>query len=506
MPVTEVESKKEAIAYAGFSEVIAAFKPSSIHTSHEERAKEADPLWEEGYVFCQVKQSITGERSPLTHACKPMYVKFAEPILTRLKEVFKEWGTKSRSVSLYISAELDRGPVLGGIMASFGRNRVTLFRTARASKEKQSEMYAMVPEEALEPDGTPARFLDRKWCKFFREVGALGKYRFGLHLAEQYDLCTVWENIEDFHNRTIEEDEARNHPEARPFRRFFANKLHLFQDCIEAHNAQVDCETKLNPDFAKRESRFNPTPGEMYAGSDPVLKNVSKMTLEGDRLELPQDEMFKNYARVKEVLLTAGFKYKKSGFESPKAKELLQRLLGGEKVNDKKKFQFFATCETEADEMRKLSGYKPGMKIGETSAGHGDLVDPYPKEDVTVYELFEDNIKILKEKGYNPREGDFLEVVPEELFDIILMNPPFTKGQDMKHILHSYKFLKPKGRMVSIASTSWGKGSQKAQKDFRRWLAEVGAEVTQIEAGAFKESGTSVATTMILINKEQTNE
>ncbi len=497
----ELEHKKEAISYIGFSDVVADYKMARTYTTQKAHDSEADPMWEKDYVYCQVVHSFSGDNPhPHRHECKSVYVKFREPVLTRLKNIYEEWGTKRRRVSLYISADLDKGPILGGILAGFGYDRVTLFRTSKAMR-KQPSMFAPILEEPLEDDGTPARFLDRKWCKFFKDVGGLGKYRFGLHLPQQYELCTVWENIAEFHNRAIEEDEARNHPEAQPFRRFFANKLHLFQDCIKAHNAQVDCERKLNPDFAEREKRFNPTPGDMYTGSDPVLCNVAKMTLNGDRLELPQNEMFKNYKQVKDKLLTAGFKYKKNGFESPKAKELLQRLLEGEKVNDKKKFQFFATCKDEVATMQLLANIQEHHTVLEPSAGHGDLVEGIDKRQVQCFELFADNVAILEEKGYQVTAGDFLDIPAQPIYDRILANPPFTGNQDIKHIKHMYEFLKPGGRVVSIASTSWEKGSQKAQKDFRRWLAEVGAEVTPIAAGAFKESGTSVATTMILIDK-----
>jgi hypothetical protein len=471
--------KTEAQTFMGFQDVVEDYKviPNS-YKSQEEHDSEADPMWEKGYVYAQVTHSFG--MPPHRHPCKSVYVKFTPPVLERLRSIYDQIGARRRLVSLYVSGDTDRGPILGGVSASMSRI-ATLFRTEKNNGK---------------------RFLDKKWCKFFRDVEALGRYGYGLHLPEQYELCTVWENIEEFHNRKISEDEARNHRETLPFREFFCNKLHLFQDCVAAHNAQVDCERKLNPDFAEREKRFNPTPGDLYVGSDPVLLNVAKMALNGDRLELPQNEMFKNYTQVKDVLLTAGFKYKKSGFESPKAKELLQRLLGGEKVNNKKKFQFFATCKDEVAAMQLLADVKEHHTVLEPSAGHGDLVEGIDKRQVQCFELFADNVAILEEKGYQVTAGDFLGIPAQPIYDRILANPPFTGNQDIRHIKHMYEFLKPGGRMVTIASTSWETGSQKAQKDFRRWLAEVGAEVTPIAAGAFKESGTSVATTMILINKE----
>jgi 16S rRNA G1207 methylase RsmC len=32
------------------------------------------------------------------------------------------------------------------------------------------------------------------------------------------------------------------------------------------------------------------------------------------------------------------------------------------------------------------------------------------------------------------------------------MNPPFSRGQDVAHILHALKFLKPGGRLVALCA------------------------------------------------------
>jgi hypothetical protein len=50
-------------------------------------------------------------------------------------------------------------------------------------------------------------------------------------------------------------------------------------------------------------------------------------------------------------------------------------------------------------------------------------------------------------------EWDFLEFT-WETFDKIIANPPFSKSQDVKHILHMYELLKNWWRIVSVASSS----------------------------------------------------
>lgn len=230
------------------------------------------------------------------------------------------------------------------------------------------------------------------------------------------------------------------------------------------------------------------------------------MIANGKRLELPKDEQLANYAQVKKILIKAGGEYKKSGFDFPgSAADIQNRLTGGEVIDDKKKYQFFATPYELAKELVRMADISPGHTCLEPSAGQGAISDLILKEagSCTVIELMPDNIKILREKGWLPIEGDFLKHEPESLglFDRIVANPPFTKNQDIDHIRHMYSMLKPGGKLVSVASKSWTHGSQKKQVSFRVWLDQVGATVSEVPAGTFKASGTSVGAVIIEINR-----
>ena len=51
------------------------------------------------------------------------------------------------------------------------------------------------------------------------------------------------------------------------------------------------------------------------------------------------------------------------------------------------------------------------------------------------------------------RQADFLECNGDlGTFDRIVMNPPFANGDDIKHIMHALKMLKPGGRLVAICA------------------------------------------------------
>lgn len=236
-----------------------------------------------------------------------------------------------------------------------------------------------------------------------------------------------------------------------------------------------------------------------------LIDSISKMIVNGNRLELP-DEQFKNYPAVKKCLLAAGGKYKKCGFDFPEsAEDIKSRLCGGEAIDDKKKFQFFATPDALAEQLVELAEISSGDRVLEPSAGQGAILNLVKEitSNLGVIELMPQNCKALERQGYDVIEDDFLNVTLNDIgtFDKIVANPPFTKNQDVDHILHMFKFLNDGGKLVSVASKSWTFGSQKKQVAFREWLDDIGAIVTEIPAGAFKESGTNISSVIIEIEK-----
>lgn len=237
---------------------------------------------------------------------------------------------------------------------------------------------------------------------------------------------------------------------------------------------------------------------------DELLKSISKMIVNGNRLELPKDEQFANYAQVKKALITAGGKYKRCGFDfTEDAGTIKGRLLGGETINDKKKFQFFATPAPLAKKLVEMADVHMHHLCLEPSAGQGAISDLLMKKAVkcTTVEIMPENLKVLRRKGCMPIEGDFLKITASNFgkFDRIVANPPFTRNQDIDHIRHMFTMLSPGGKLVSMASKSWTFGSQKKQVAFRKWLDDVGATITDVPAGAFKESGTAVSSVIVEI-------
>jgi protein-L-isoaspartate O-methyltransferase len=226
-----------------------------------------------------------------------------------------------------------------------------------------------------------------------------------------------------------------------------------------------------------------------------VIESIKLMTPHGSNLCLPSKQI-DNYPAVKKVLLAAGGKYNRNRFifEGMDAADIQARLTGGEVMNNKQKFQFFETPIDLANRMVQLSNLKMEDRILEPSAGHGNIAGCIGAPDLTMIELDEEKVKNLTEKFDHDCKivwKDFLEYRDGE-FDKIIMNPPFTRGQDIKHIIHAYTMLKDGGRLVAIC----GGGPRQAEK-----LKPMSDYWEDLPANTFRSEGTGVNTVLMMIDK-----
>lgn len=163
---------------------------------------------------------------------------------------------------------------------------------------------------------------------------------------------------------------------------------------------------------------------------------------------------------------------------------------------------FFETPPEIMDRMIEL--VYPGGRVLEPSAGLGAIADnlPIPKNQIFCIEKNEQRAKVLSEKGYNVRCGDFLEYnPPHDEFDTIFMNPPFEEGQDIDHVSHAYRRLAPGGNMVSVMSEGPFFRSDKKAVAFRNWLEKIDGKSYKLPPQSFKGSGTGANARLIVIRR-----
>ena len=170
------------------------------------------------------------------------------------------------------------------------------------------------------------------------------------------------------------------------------------------------------------------------------------------------------------------------------------------------KADFFPTPAAVVEQLVATADIEPGMKVLEPSAGSGAIAAALAPlcgpDHLACIELDVDRAAELRRQrlGGSIQEGDFLEIEPRPYFDRIVMNPPFSRQQDIRHVLHALRFLKPGGRLVAVMSGSAENPQGRLGDHFSATLARLGGTIERLPAGSFKESGTGVTTVMVVID------
>lgn len=235
-------------------------------------------------------------------------------------------------------------------------------------------------------------------------------------------------------------------------------------------------------------------------------------TVEGNIVKLPPGQLDRKlYQEVAKSLQLIGGAWKGGkvmGFVFPSnPSELLAEISEGSNRNLKKEFQFFATPAALATTLVSIAQLSAEDTVLEPSAGQGAIISEINKVWAGVpdcYELMPQNVSVLNQSGlrFHWLDYNFLNHTCGK-YTKIIANPPFTKNQDIKHLLKMYECLADGGKLVCVTSDSWREGSQKIQSDFRKWLIEVKASDLPLPRGTFKESGTDVGGNIIVINKKR---
>lgn len=172
----------------------------------------------------------------------------------------------------------------------------------------------------------------------------------------------------------------------------------------------------------------------------------------------------------------------------------------------KEENQFFPTPQNIAKRVVELAEINEKSIVLEPSAGTGALLDNlliYTK--LYVVEPYYPNIQTLKNKKYDVIQStfeNFFETYKNEKITNIIMNPPFSKQRDIKHILMAYELLEKNGVLVAIMSENSLYYNTELTKNFNLFLKEKNAYIENIPYGSFKESGTTVDTVIVKIKKD----
>lgn len=147
---------------------------------------------------------------------------------------------------------------------------------------------------------------------------------------------------------------------------------------------------------------------------------------------------------------------------------------------------------------------EPALFVLEPSAGKGDIADALRARGcaVTCVELDVRLAEILRKKRHKVFQQNFL-VFNEggSFYNRAIMNPPFGNLQELDHVYHAYDLLLPGGILVAILPESPFFQENKKAAAFRQWLEERDADIEELPAGAFHDSGTEVKTRIVTVKK-----
>jgi SAM-dependent methyltransferase len=224
------------------------------------------------------------------------------------------------------------------------------------------------------------------------------------------------------------------------------------------------------------------------------------------------------YKNVNKVLEMLGGKWNRSAkahlFKESPVNAIAEICNGGKVANEKVINQAFYTPEDTALTLAKLLPVEYGQTVLEPNVGDGALVKAlkkaYPNCDffVTGYDI---NPKIVSDKAYGSFQlttiitQDFL-TTDFSTFDHVIMNPPFSNNAFIHHIQHAYKKLKVGGTLISIVPSNWNSvNNTKVQQQWNNWIKELDRQgnlfAKDLPEGTFKESGTNIATSYIILTK-----
>lgn len=265
-----------------------------------------------------------------------------------------------------------------------------------------------------------------------------------------------------------------------------------------------------------------------------IRKGTWSETTDGQvALSMPVTSDRKLYQVTAKFLMAAGGRWSRRAkatiFDDTDAEAAISEACqAGFYVNPKQLYQFFETPREIADRMATSLQLRRGatVRILEPSVGNGALISAVSRAceavdadaEIVAVDLDPQRLVTLRAvvEGL-PRVtvtaylGDFLEMtsasrLPRDLFDAVIMNPPFSGGQDVQHVMRAYSLLKPAGRLIAVMSPGFTYRQTSVFKDFSRWLDALSREAITnryewLPEGAFKAAGTSVRTVLLSLLK-----
>lgn len=188
-------------------------------------------------------------------------------------------------------------------------------------------------------------------------------------------------------------------------------------------------------------------------------------------------------------------KHRETCSEMDEHRERFNRIKGAEPTRAVSSFNLFQTPQSVADLMvTRLGVCLDGLDVLEPSAGLGRLYQAVRRQSIKARLTLVEIAPQCAGELYQATQGDeaatlfqrdFLTWSPGRLFDVVIMNPPFKNGVDLKHIAKAYDLLKPGGVLVSLCASG------------PRQRAKYGDQWEELPPKSFHESGTDAGVCLV---------
>lgn len=221
-------------------------------------------------------------------------------------------------------------------------------------------------------------------------------------------------------------------------------------------------------------------------------------------VELPSGQLDrKEYESIDKALRALGGKWDRKSrmhlFPQCPAAMIADALDAGAVLDSKKSFEQFFTDSDLAERMASIAQIGRHDIVLEPSAGNGALVAAAWMRDANIIAIDIDPemcLMIESNLSYSAIKvecADFMEWKNRHIQPtVVLMNPPFSRNQDIRHVRRAWDMLAKGGRLVAIISAHSSFASDAESVAFRQWAKQIGGEAIPLPAGSFKTAGTMV--------------
>lgn len=242
-----------------------------------------------------------------------------------------------------------------------------------------------------------------------------------------------------------------------------------------------------------------------------ILKIIESGRVKDNLYFLPSRQLDRQtYLSVNKVLTCLGGHWDRSQkahvFEQPIDDAIENVILFGEVVDKKRELQFFETPPQIAEQCCELACLTSDSVVLEPSAGKGSILktigDYCNAQHIYWAEIDKNNIGVLRSLNIGEQIGeDFLSIEPNGHYvNRVIMNPPFSKQQDIDHVSHALSFMHT-GILISIMSPGIQFRTNKKTTSFMEEISQYDYEIIELPKQSFQKSGTMVNTIILKVSK-----